>query len=60
MVAYVSSRPLSLVAAVGTACHAEGRGFESLHPLFASPPQIRGFRRSRDNVPSSEGRKGRF
>ena len=29
----VSGRPSPLVAAVGTACHAEGRGFESLHPL---------------------------
>jgi hypothetical protein len=42
MVACVSGRPLPLVVAVGTACHAEGRGFESLHPLL-KPPEIGGF-----------------
>ena len=37
MDAGVSSRPSSSVGAVGTACHAEGRGFESLHPLRKGP-----------------------
>ena len=33
MAACVRSRSLSHVGTLGTACHAEGRGFESLHPL---------------------------
>ena len=37
MVVAESSRQLSGVAAVGTGCHAEGRGFESLHPLQKPP-----------------------
>ena len=38
-----------------SACHAEGRGFESHHPLSEKPPEIGGFRRSRghrDRAPS--------
>ena len=43
IVAGVSSRPSSLVVAVGTVCHAEGRGFESLHPLREKAPLRRFF-----------------
>ena len=42
MAAGVSSRPSSSAVAIGTACHAEGRGFESLHPLHRTPGE-RGF-----------------
>jgi hypothetical protein len=43
MVACVSGRSLSCVVPVGTACHAEGRGFESLHPLERNPRKRGGF-----------------
>jgi hypothetical protein len=43
MVDVDSRSALSSVLTVGTACHAEGRGFESLHPLHRTRWKRRGF-----------------